>query len=107
QASGVEFNREALLARKNFVYDTEPVCRAVVTARLIEPSVDLLKVLAAFQRAFYVDGADTTSGEVLAEVGASALQAARFDVDAKSFLAVWSSDNAKLAARKDFELTRK
>ncbi|RFU48838.1 DsbA family protein [Paraburkholderia sp. DHOC27] len=107
QASGVEFNREALLARKNFVYDTEPVCRAVVTARLIEPSVDLLKVLAAFQRAFYVDGADTTSGEVLAEVGASALQAAGFDVDAKSFLAVWSSDNAKLAARKDFELTRK
>jgi putative protein-disulfide isomerase len=41
QMSGAEFNREALLARKNFVYDTEPVCRAVVTARMMQPSADL------------------------------------------------------------------
>jgi putative protein-disulfide isomerase len=106
QASGVEFNREALLARENFVYDTEPVCRAVVTARLIEPSVNLLKIFAAFQRGFYVDGADTTSGEVLASIGASALQAAGFDVDAKAFLDVWKSDAAKQAARADFAFSR-
>ena len=107
QMSGAQFNREALLARKNFVYDSEPVCRAVVTARLIEPSVNLLMVLGAFQRAFYIDGADTTDGAALAEVGASALKAAGFDVDAKAFLAVWASDRAIQAARADFEQTRR
>jgi putative protein-disulfide isomerase len=106
QMSGVQFNREALLARKNFVYDTEPVCRAVVTARLIEPSANLLKVFGAFQRGFYVDGLDTTNGEVLAGIGASALQAAGFDVDAQAFLAVWVSEEAIKATRADFTLTR-
>ena len=106
QMSGAEFNRDALMARKNSVYDTEPVCRAVVTARLIEPSVDLVKIFRAFQRAFYVDGADTTNGEVLAQIGAAALQAEGFEVDAKAFLAVFSSDNAIQAARADFTLTR-
>lgn len=107
QMSGAQFNREALLARKNFVYDSEPVCRAVVTARLIEPSVNPLNVLGAFQRAFYVEGADTTDGKVLAEVGASALKTAGFDVDAKAFVAVWASDRAIQAARADFEQTRR
>lgn len=106
QMSGVQFNREALLARKNFVYDTEPVCRAVVTARLIEPLANLLKVFGAFQRGFYVDGLDTTNGEVLAGIGASALQAAGFDVDAQAFLAVWVSEEAIKATRADFTLTR-
>jgi putative protein-disulfide isomerase len=107
QLSGAQFNRDALIARKNFVYDSEPVCRAVVTARLIEPSVDLLKVFKAFQKAFYVDGADTTDSAVLAEIGAAALQAAGFDVDAKAFLAVWASDEAVGAARADFAQTRR
>lgn len=107
QQSGAQFNREALLARKNFVYDTEPVCRAVVTARLIDPAVDLLAIFGAFQRAFYVDGLDTTDGKVLAEVGAAALKAAGFDVDAEAFLTVWSSDAAIQATRADFALTRR
>jgi putative protein-disulfide isomerase len=107
QLSGAQFNREALLARKNFVYDTEPVCRAVITARLIKPSVDLLTVFGAFQRAFYVDGLDTTNGKVLAAIGASALTAAGFDVDADAFLTVWSSDEAVQITRADFALTRR
>jgi putative protein-disulfide isomerase len=106
QLSGAQFNREALLARTNFVYDTEPVCRAVVTARLIEPSVNLLNVFGAFQRAFYVDGADTTDGEVLAGIGASALKDAGFDVDARTFLDVWASNETKQAARADFARAR-
>jgi putative protein-disulfide isomerase len=106
QLSGAQFNRDALLARKNFVYDTEPVCRAVVTARLIKPTVNLLTVFGAFQRAFYVDGLDTTDSRILAEIGASALKAAGFDVDADAFLTVWSSDEAIQATRADFALTR-
>jgi alkanesulfonate monooxygenase SsuD/methylene tetrahydromethanopterin reductase-like flavin-dependent oxidoreductase (luciferase family) len=65
------------------------------------------KVVAAFQRAFYVDGADTTDGAVLAEVGAAALKAAGFDVDARAFLAVWASDEAIQATHMDFEQTRR
>ncbi|MFM0306534.1 DsbA family protein [Paraburkholderia sp. RL17-383-BIF-A] len=107
QLSGAQFNREALLARKNFVYDTEPVCRAVVTARLIEPSANLLTVFGAFQRAFYVDGLDTTDAKVLAAIGASALKAAGFDVDADAFLSVWSSEEAVRVTREDFALTRR
>ena len=107
QMSGAEFNREALMARKNFVYDTEPVCRAVVTARMIAPAADLLKVFRAFQRAFYVDGLDTTDGKVLAETGAQALAAQGFDGTAESFFEVWSSDVAIDAAQQDFALTRR
>ncbi|MFM0227132.1 DsbA family protein [Paraburkholderia dipogonis] len=107
QSSGAQFNREGLLARKNFVYDTEPVCRAVVTARLIKPAANLLTVFGAFQRAFYVDGLDTTDGKVLAAIGASALKTAGFNVDADAFLTVWSSDEAIQATRADFALTRR
>lgn len=68
------FNREGLLARTGFVYDTEPVCRAVVTARILRPQADLLKVFRAFQHAFYVDALNTTNGFVLAEVGSRAFK---------------------------------
>ncbi len=32
-----------------FVYDTEPICRAVVTARILRAQVDILSVFRAFQ----------------------------------------------------------
>ncbi|NPT54726.1 DsbA family protein [Paraburkholderia elongata] len=107
QMSGAEFNREALLARKNFVYDTEPVCRAVVTARMMQPSANLLKIFRAFQRAFYVDGLDTTDGMVLAEIGAAALRQSGFSVAVEEFFELWSSDEAIQAAAADFALTQK
>nr|WP_315251522.1 hypothetical protein [uncultured Duganella sp.] len=72
-ASGLPFNREALMARENFVYDTEPVCRAVVTARKLAPAADQLVVFRALQHALYVDGLDTTDGRVLSSVVAAQL----------------------------------
>jgi len=107
QMSGAEFNREGLLARKNFVYDSGPVCRAIVTASLMDPSTDRLKIFRAYQRAFYVDALDTTDGKVLAKVGAAALKAGGFDTDADAFFAVWASDKAIQATRSDFDLTRR
>ncbi|MBP0590895.1 DsbA family protein [Paraburkholderia sp. LEh10] len=107
QMSGAQFNREALMARENFVYDTEPVCRAVVTARMIAPDSDLPKVFRAFQRAFYVDGLDTTDGKVLAEIGARALAAQGYDSNADAFFEAWASDAAIDAAQQDFALTRR
>ena len=106
ELSGAQFNRDGFVARKNFVYDSEPVCRAVVTAGLIESSVDLLEVFRAFQRAFYIDALDTTDGKVLAQVGAAALKSAGFDVDADTFFTVWASEKAHEATRADFALTR-
>ena len=77
-ATSLPFNREALMARQGFVYDTEPICRAVVAARIAEPVADQLAVFRALQRAFYVEGLDTTDADVLVRVTTQALQAQGF-----------------------------
>ncbi|MYM24930.1 DsbA family protein [Duganella sp. FT135W] len=99
--SGLPFNRAALMARENFVYNTEPVCRAVVAARKLAPQADLLAVFRALQHAFYVDGRDTTSGRVLAEVVASQLQ---LDVDL--VLNVWQDSDTIVFTKADFVRAR-
>ena len=55
KASGFQFNRKGFLAREGFVYDTEPICRAVVTARAFAPGQNLLPLFRTLQRAFYID----------------------------------------------------
>jgi putative protein-disulfide isomerase len=67
-ASGLPFS-EAIFDRDDFVYDTEPACRAVVTARNmdVEKAYPYMK---AVQLAFYRDGRDVTSGDVLADIAA-------------------------------------
>jgi putative protein-disulfide isomerase len=69
-ASGLPFS-ESILDRDDFIYDTEPACRAVVTARHmdIERAYPFLKAL---QLAFYRDGREVTSGDVLADIAAEA-----------------------------------
>lgn len=71
--TGLPFDRDALMARQGFVYDTEPVCRAVVAARLLQPHSNSLAVFKALQKAFYADGLDTTDREVLLTVVSQAL----------------------------------
>lgn len=102
QASGLPFNRDGLMAREGFVYDTEPVCRAVVAARILAPEADLLKVFRAFQHAFYVSAVDTTDGALLAKVGAEALSADGHSVTPDEFLSVWQSKSTIDAASADF-----
>ncbi|TBZ99572.1 DsbA family protein [Rhizobium leguminosarum] len=106
EASGVPFNREGLLARKGFVYDTEPVCRAVVTARILRPEADLLSVFRAFQHAFYVDALDTTDGAVLAETGSRALAELGHPVASEEFLAEWNKRSTIEEAATDFATVR-
>jgi putative protein-disulfide isomerase len=106
EASGLPFNREAFLALKNFVYDTEPVCRAVVTARKLVPEIDQLAVFRAIQQGFYVAGRDTTSGDVLAALGADAMTAQGHATDAASFLAAWQDPATIAEARADFAKAR-
>lgn len=62
KATGQEFSTASL--PEGFCYNTEPSCRALVTAREIatEDAADFLAVL---HRAFYVQGRDITQDEVL------------------------------------------
>jgi putative protein-disulfide isomerase len=106
-ASGLPFNREAFLANDNLVYDTEPACRAVVTARRLAPAVDQLAVLRTIQRAFYVDGRDITKGEVLADVAAGALSGLGFATTPEEFLKAWQSADAMAETRDDFLQARR
>jgi putative protein-disulfide isomerase len=106
-ASGLPFNREGLLARENFVYDTEPICRAVVTARTLAPQADLLHVFRALQHAFYVDGLDTTDGKVLSQTAAAALAETGHAVDAEAFYAAWQSTATIAATHADFVRARR
>jgi putative protein-disulfide isomerase len=106
-ASGLPFNRQAFLARKNFVYDTEPVCRAVVTARKLAPTANLLGVFRALQHAFYATGLDTTDGHVLSVVATDTLAADGHAIEVDSFHAAWQSKEMVAETHLDFMLARR
>ena len=108
EASGLGFS-DAAITRAGFVYDTEPACRAVVTARLLAPDLPphaQLDVFHAIQRAFYAEGVDITQGSVLADVASAALTKQGVSIDAASFHAKWSDEAAIDATRNDFARTR-
>lgn len=106
KASGLVFNRDAFMAREGFVYDTEPVCRAMVAVRRLVPDADLLAAFRALQHAFYVDGLDTTDGEVLAAVASQALARQGRDTDAAAILDAWRSDAIIEETAADFRMAR-
>jgi putative protein-disulfide isomerase len=54
-----------LLERNDFVYDTEPPCRAVVTVRNMHNDMKALQLFSKLQKSFYVDNADIPRQEVL------------------------------------------
>ncbi|MDO8696161.1 MAG: DsbA family protein [Pseudomonas sp.] len=105
-ASGLPFNREAFIARQGFVYDTEPVCRAVVTARRLAPKGPLLDVFRALQHAFYVDGEDTTDSVSLARITAKALGLAGFAISAATVLDEFNAQATMIETQADFAKAR-
>lgn len=107
QVSGLAFDFSAL-DKPNFIYDTEPACRAVVTAKLLAEgmsSMAILDVFDAIQHAFYVRAEDVTNETVLARVASQALN--DFDAseafDAESFLETLSDPSTKDETRQHFE----
>lgn len=106
EASGLPFNREGFLARQDFIYDTEPICRAFVAARRLAPEVDLLSVFRALQRGFYVDAVDTTDGHTLSLLAAKALTEAGHAIDAATFHQAWTSADTISATAADFARAR-
>jgi len=69
-ATGEPFN-PAFFERESFTYDTEPACRAVVTARRLLPKITL-PFKARVSRAFYGENRDMTSAEELFDVAEEA-----------------------------------
>ena len=97
-ASGLPFT-QAVLDRDDFVYDTEPACRAVVTARKLFPA-QALATMRAIQAGFYRDGRDATSPAVLADI------AAENGYDRATFLAAFESEPMRRDTRADFAATQ-
>lgn len=106
EASGLPFNRDGLMGRQNFVYDTEPICRAVVAARVIAPDADLLAVFRALQHGFYVEAVDTTDGRILARLASDALIKQGCAIDVSAFYKMWEADSTIALAKKDFVRSR-
>jgi putative protein-disulfide isomerase len=82
-----------------FVYDTEPPCRAVVSARAIRADA-ALALLAALQRAFYVEQQDITQPAVLTRLAGAC------GVDPDEFGAALASQEMRARTRKHFRLVR-
>lgn len=105
EASGLQLT-EACLQREGFVYDTEPACRAVATARSFASSSQL-GMLKAIQHAFFSDGVDVTRGDALAELGAAVLKQSGSDIGAPAFFEKWSQVESIDATAADFEQARR
>jgi len=69
-ASGQPFDM-SFFDREGFVYDTEPACRAVVTARRLLPRM-ALPFMQRISRAFYAENRDMTAREEIAAVAEEA-----------------------------------
>lgn len=94
------------LDRKDFVYNTEPACRAVVATRMLAPAAGLA-VFGAIQKAFYTEGKDVTQTEILCGIAAGTITAAGTPMDEKTFLETFKSEAAVMATYQDFEQTKR
>ncbi|MBF9253628.1 DsbA family protein [Pontibacter sp. 172403-2] len=88
-----------LLERNDFVYDTEPACRAVITMRYLKPEAEL-EMAEAIQNAFYAQGSDVTQPAILAAI------ATQFDVTEEEFLEMFNSELMLEKTQQDFLIAR-
>ena len=98
RASAMPFS-EAILERDDFVYDTEPPCRGVVTARALDRA-NAHDYLTAVQLAFYRDGREVTDAAVLAGI------AVECGYDGAEFARAFDSQPMRDAVRGDFARTQ-
>ena len=92
--SGATFN-PAFFERQNFVYDTEPACRAVVTIRHVHPD-QALPFLERLAVAIYGDNRDMTNAAEIADVAREA------GFSRTEFLTAFESRDAREATQQDF-----
>lgn len=94
ERSGQKFNY-GILENKEFTYDTEPACRAVVTMRALKPEKEF-EFFKAVQLAFYYENKNTNDLGIYPEI------AAQFGVDKKTFSDKFNSEEMKNKVRNDF-----
>lgn len=92
--SGQPFDLRGL-DREGWTYTTEPACRAVATARELDPA-QALPMLHAVQRAFYAEARDTTDPDTLADLATS------IGIDRAVFEAAFASPAMREATTADF-----
>ncbi len=99
EATGQPFDH-AFFDRPDYVYDTEPACRAVVTVRTLRPEVALM-YFGTVQQAFYAEGRDVTRTDELTAC------AAAIGLPPEDFLAAFEADSAREAVTRDFLITQR
>ena len=88
---------QSLAERDGFIYDTDPAARAVVLARRTSNDA-ALDYLEAAHRAFYAEGRDVTSSEVLADI------AAEQGFDRAAFLTALADDGLREETWRDYAI---
>ncbi len=96
--SGQPFDMD-FFERDEFVYDTEPACRAVGVVRRLVPA-KTLSYLEAVQRGFYSEKLDVTDGDVLALIAES------LDVDRDAFSSLFNDVASAYETAGDFHVAR-
>ena len=97
-STGQLFNFNAGLP-EGLVYDTEPACRALVTARNLAPEL-VWPLAQLIQRAFYTEGVDVTRASVLVEL------AERAGIPRIEFAEAFDSAAQRAATAADFSWTQ-
>lgn len=98
--SGASFNFNNALPEQ-FIYDTEPASRAVITAATLQADI-LLAYFSAVQSAFYVEQKDVTRISVLATIAAE-----QFKLDKDEFIKAFESEAMRQKTQQHFALARK
>ena len=88
-----------ILSRSDFVYDTEPPCRAVVSVRELDPALEF-DFYKAVQEGFYNKGLDTNDEETYS------ILAGNFGIDIKEFRKIYTSPSTKIKTEKDFKYSQ-
>jgi putative protein-disulfide isomerase len=104
--SGLPFNREALMAREGFVYDSGPACRALVTAIKMNTGISILKIFRAIQHGFYVDGKDVTSPSELVKILSNTFALEGYPVNDDLILTMFNSEEIKLETENHFKTVK-
>ncbi|MDX5346683.1 MAG: DsbA family protein [Hymenobacteraceae bacterium] len=94
--SGQPFNYH-FLHRNDFVYDTEPACRAMVAVRHLKPKLEF-EIFKDMQRQFYAEATDITQLDSLLEIMLD------FGINEDEFIQLFNSEKIKEETQDDFDL---
>ena len=100
KASGLDFHFSFFEEHPDFIYNTEPACRAVVTAWLMD-SGKMTDYQEGIQAAFYAQGRDPKLPEVQDEV------AGKIGLDPLAFRSAYDEPRAREVTENHFAITRK